>query len=461
MANRIGVSRGARAVCMLFIGLSPALLPASDLPGSVERAGPDISNAVMAPLDALYPSLDALYMDLHRNPELSGAEVETAAKLAARMRTLGYEVTERVGGHGVVAVLKNGAGPTVMIRTDMDALPIREETGLPYASQVLAKDEAGEQVPVMHACGHDVHMVSWVGAASLLAQSRTLWSGTLVFVGQPAEETLRGARAMVADGLLTRFPRPDVALAIHATNMLPAGQVGLISGPAAAATNGVDIVFHGKGGHGASPHLTIDPVLLAARTVVSLQSIVSREINPMDPAVVTVGTFHAGTRRNIIPEDATLQLTIRSYKPEVQAKMLASIARIANAESAAAGAAREPTITIDAKDGVLAVYNDPAVTARLSTALTRGLGASAVAPISAAMASEDFSVYAEAGAMPAVQLRLGSVEPGEFAKARAAGSLVPGAHTSAYAPDREPTLRTGTAALTLSALELLSGASAR
>jgi amidohydrolase len=411
----------------------------------------------MAPLDALYPSLEALYTDLHRNPELSGMEVETAAKLAARMRALGYEVTERVGGHGVVAVLKNGAGPTVMIRTDMDALPIREETGLPYASKVLASGEAGEQVPVMHACGHDVHMVSWLGAATLLAQSRTLWSGTLVFVGQPAEETLQGARAMVADGLLTRFPRPDVALAIHATNMLPAGQVGLISGPAAAATNGVDIVFHGKGGHGASPHLTIDPILLAARTVVSLQSIVSREINPMDPAVVTVGTFHAGTRRNIIPEDATLQLTIRSYKPEVQARILASIARIANAESAVAGAAREPTITIDEKDGVLAVYNDPAVTARLSTALTQGLVAGAVAPISAAMASEDFSVYSEAGGMPSVQLRLGSVEPREFAKAKAAGSLVPGAHTSRYAPDPEPTLRTGTAALTLSALELLSG----
>ena len=262
-------------------------------------------------LDALAPSLDALYLDLHRNPELSTHEARTAAEMATRLRAAGFEVTEGVGGTGVVGVLRNGKGPTVLVRTDMDALPMPEKTGLPYASTVTARDDAGETVPVMHACGHDVHMTSWVGAATLLAKAKTRWKGTLVFVGQPAEETLRGAEAMVKDGLLTRFPKPDFVLGLHVTNLLPSGAAGVTSGPASAASNAVDVTFFGRGGHGAMPQRTIDPVLMAARAVVALQAIVSREVNPFEPAVVTVGTFHAGTKRNVIPDEAKLQLTVR------------------------------------------------------------------------------------------------------------------------------------------------------
>jgi amidohydrolase len=249
------------------------------------------------------------------------------------LRAVGFAVTEHVGGNGVVGVLRNGAGPTVLVRTDMDALPIKEETGLPYASTVTTKNVAGETVPVMHACGHDIHMASWVGAATLLARAKDRWHGTLVFVGQPAEEVVSGAEAMVKDGLYTRFPKPDFVIGVHDLQLLPSGQVGVIPGPASAASNAVDITFYGQGGHGAAPHRTIDPVVIAARAVGTLQTIVSREVNPLDPAVVTVGTFHAGTKRNVIADEAKLELTVRSYKPEVQKQLLAAIDRIAKAES--------------------------------------------------------------------------------------------------------------------------------
>ena len=406
-------------------------------------------------LDAAYPALDALYRDLHQNPELSNHEEQTAAKLALRLRALGFAVTERVGGFGIVAVLKNGAGPVVMVRTDLDALPVREQTGLPYASTVTTRDDRGESVPVMHACGHDVHMVSWLGAATLLAQSKNRWQGTLVFIGQPAEEVGQGAVRMLQDGLLTRFPKPDFVLGIHDTNLLPAGKVDAIAGPASAASNSVDIVIHGKGGHGALPHLTVDPVLIAARTVVTLQSIIAREINPLNPAVITVGTFNAGTKRNVIAEEARLELTVRSYKPEVQQHLLAAIARIAKAEAAAAGAEREPTVTVDPHEAAEVVYNDPAMAARLNTALRRGLGDANVQAIEPTMASEDFGAFGRAAGAPSVQLRVGVIEPDAFEKARSAGQLLPGVHTPFFAPDRERTLRAGVAALTLSTLELL------
>jgi amidohydrolase len=409
----------------------------------------------LAGLDALYPSIDSLYIDLHQNPELSLHEEKTAPKLATRLRALGFEVTEHVGGYGVVGVLRNGAGPTVLVRTDMDALPVREQTGLPYASSVTTKNDAGETVPVMHACGHDIHMASWVGAAALLARVKDRWHGTLVFVGQPAEEVLQGAELMVKDGLLTRFPKPDFVLGVHDTNVLPSGQVGVIAGPASAASNAVDITFYGKGGHGAAPHRTIDPLLMAARAVVTLQTIVSREVNPFDPAVVTVGTFHAGTKRNIIADEAKLELTVRSYKPEVQKQLLAAIERIAKAEAAAAGAPREPAVVVDAREASEVVFNDPALAARLTTALRRGLGDANVVPTEPVTSSEDFGVFGRVAGVPSIQLRVGAVEPGEFAKAKAAGKLVPGVHTSLFAPDRERTIRTGVAAFTLSVLELL------
>jgi amidohydrolase len=440
---RIAKVAGLRLLGLGAIGLlgfqnAPAQNP-SELPG----------------LDALYPSLEALYIDLHKNPELSLHEEKTAAKMASRLRDLGFEVTEHVGGNGVVGVLRNGEGPTVLVRTDMDALPVREKTGLSYASTGVVKSDAGESVPVAHACGHDIHMASWIGAATLLAHSRNHWHGTLLFVGQPAEEVLQGAEAMVRDGLFTRFPKPDYALAIHDTSLLPAGQIGVISGPASAASNAVDITFYGKGGHGAAPHLTIDPLLIAARTVVTLQTIVAREVNPFDPAVVTVGTFRAGTKRNVIGDEAKIELTVRSYKPEVQKHLLESIERIAKAEAAAAGAPREPSVVIDAKEASEVVVNDPTMAARLASALRRAIGESRVVPLTPFSSSEDFGIYGRVAGVPSVMLRVGAIEPGEFAAAKAAGKTLPGPHSPLFAPDREPTIRTGVAAFTVSVQELL------
>lgn len=413
---------------------------------------------VLAPLDALYPELDALYVDLHQTPELSLHEEKTAAKMAAKLRTLGFEVTERVGGWGVVGVLRNGRGPTVLVRTDMDALPIKEQTGLPYASTVTVKNDAGETVPVMHACGHDIHMASWVGAATLLARSKDRWHGTLVFVGQPAEEVLHGADMMIKDRFYTRFPKPDFAIGLHDTNALPAGQIGIVSGPAFAASNAVDITFYGKGGHGAAPHLTVDPVVMAARTVVALQTIVAREVNPFDPAIVTVGTFHAGTKRNIIGNEAKLELTVRSYKPEVQKHLLEAIERIAKAEAAAARAPKEPAVVVLPNEASEVVVNDPALAARLLSSLRRSLGDASVVPAEPTTVSEDFGLFGRVAGVPSIQLRLGAVEPGEFARLRAEGRLAPGMHTSAFAPDRERTIRGGVAAFTLSVLELCAPA---
>jgi amidohydrolase len=434
----------AATIVALFAS-SVVLAPAGSYAG-----GP----AELAGLDAAYPALDALYQDLHRNPELSNHEEKTAAKMAARLRELGFDVTEGVGGHGVVGVLRNGAGPTVLVRTDMDALPVKEQTGLPYASTVTVKNDAGQVVPVMHACGHDIHMASWIGAAKLLSAAKERWRGTLVLVGQPAEEVITGANAMVKDGLIARFPKPDFVLAVHDTQLLPSGQVGLVPGYAYANSNSVDITFHGKGGHGAYPHKTVDPVLIAARAVVTLQSIVAREINPTDPAVVTVGTFHAGTKRNIIPDDARIELTVRSYKPEVRSQLLSAIARIAKAEAAAAGAPREPTIVV-ADESADAVYNDPALTERLGTSLRRTLGAANVVYGERVMGSEDFGAFGIAAGVPSVMLGLGATEPGALAKAKAAGTTVPGLHSALFAPDRERTIRTGVAVFTISVLELL------
>ena len=445
MVQRAGAISAVRRALILTLPLI-LLLGVRPLPAE----GP----SELAGLDSLYPSLDALYCDLHRNPELSLHEEKTAAKLAERMRSIGFEVTDHVGGYGIVCVLKNGPGPAVMVRTDLDALPIKEETNLPYASTVSVKNDAGETVSVMHACGHDIHMASWLGAATLLAGAKDRWHGTLVFVAQPAEEMLQGAQAMVKDGVLTRFPKPDYVLALHDTNLQSAGQIGMLAGPIFAASNAVDITFYGKGGHGAMPHRTIDPIVMAARTVVTLQTIVSREVNPFEPAVVTVGTFRAGTKRNIIADEAKLELTVRSYKPEVQKQLLSAIERIAKAEAAAARAPKEPLVVVDAKEATDVVFNDPALAARLEKAFRRGLGDGAVGPTSPSPGSEDFGVFGKAAGVPSVQLRLGSVEAGEFAKAKAEGRDVPGLHTAKFAPEREPTIRGGVSALTLSVLEL-------
>jgi hippurate hydrolase len=405
----------------------------------------------LAPLDEVYPSLDALYVDLHQHPELSLQEQETAAKLAARLKALGYEVTTGVGGHGVVGVLRNGTGPTVLLRTDMDALPVKEETGLPFASAVTAKNAAGETVPVMHACGHDAHMASWVGAATLLARSRDRWRGTLVLVGQPAEELLSGARAMIADGLLTRFPRPDFALALHSATV-PSGKVALVPGYIYANVNDAELTVYGTGGHGAMPNRTVDPIVIAARIVVTLQTIVSREVNPFDPAVVTVGSIHGGTKSNIIPEEVKLQLTIRSYKDEVQDHLVSAIGRIARAEAVAGRSPKDPMLTVGPRTA--SILNDAALGQRLTTALSRWLGPENVIEGKPVMASEDFTELGRAG-VPTLMFWLGAAEPKALAAATAAGKTLPGPHSPRFAPVREPTIRTGASAMTLSALELL------
>jgi hippurate hydrolase len=437
-------SRHVRTIVLAAAGL---LL----LSGSLTAGTPTI----LANLDKLYPSLDALYLDLHRTPELSFHEEKTSAKMATRLRELGFEVTEHVGKFGVVGVLKNGPGPTVMVRTDMDALPVKEQTGLPYASTVVTKNDAGQEVGVMHACGHDIHMTSWIGAATLLARSKNLWQGTLVFIGQPAEETVEGARAMVEDGLFTRFPKPDFVIGVHDTQVLASGTLGIVSGPTYAICNSVDITFYGKGGHGATPHLTIDPLLVAARTVVTLQSIVSREIKPLDPAVVTVGTFHAGTKRNIIADEAKIELTVRSFKPEVQRHLLTSIERIAKAEATAAGVEREPSVVVLPKERSDVVFNDPDLTTRLLTTLRSNLGEHNVVPCDPQTGSEDFGVFGASAGVPSVIMFIGAAEPDVFARARAGGPPIPGTHSSKFAPDREPTIRTAVAAFTLSVMELL------
>ena len=321
-------------------------------------------------VEAAYPEAHALYLDLHQNPELSAHETQTAAKLAGRLRGLGYEVTEHVGGTGVVAVLKNGAGPTVMLRTELDALPVEEKTGLAYASKVRTKDDAGHDVAVMHACGHDLHMAAILGAATIMAHSKDSWHGTLILVGQPAEETIGGAKGMIADGLLTRFPKPDVAVALHVGNLLPAGKVGIVPGIYNTNADSLRITIYGKGGHGAAPHTTIDPIVIAARTILALQTIVSREVKPGELAIVTVGYIHAGTKNNIIPDQAELGLTVRTNQPEVRKQVLAAIARITKAEAEAAGAPRLPLIDHDESTDL--VYNDPA----LAAAASRGFGIS-------------------------------------------------------------------------------------
>lgn len=417
-------------------------------------AAATLTAAPLSKLDAAYDGLDALYRDLHLNPELSKQETKTADKLAAKLKALGFKVTQKVGGTGVVGVLENGKGPTVLLRTDLDALPVEEKTGLPYASKVTATDN-GNKVSVMHACGHDMHMTVWTGAATLLAQSRDAWAGTLVMIGQPAEEQGEGARAMLADKLFERFPRPDYAVALHVKADLAAGAIGWVKGYAFANVDSVDVTLYGRGGHGAAPHTTVDPVVMAAKTVLSLQTIVSRETMPTEPAVVTVGSIHGGTRHNIIPEEVKLQLTLRSYRPEVRQALIDGVTRIAKAEAMAARAPREPLVKVE--EGPSAVYNDPALTTRLAGALQKELGAESVLEVEKVMGAEDFSEYMKGG-MPTCMLWLGAVDP---ARAHAAkqpgGAPLPSTHSAQFAPDRERTLRTGVRALTTAALELFGG----
>jgi hippurate hydrolase len=436
-----------RLVGSLVLVLASLLLSAD--PAAAQGAA--ATSPVLTPLDSLMPELEKLYIELHQSPELSLQEEKTSAKMATLLRGLGFEVTEKVGGWGVVGVMKNGAGPTVLVRTDMDALPVEEKTGLAYASKATAKNKAGDVVPVMHACGHDFHMTSWIGAATLLSRAKNRWKGTLVFIGQPAEEGGAGALSMLKDGLYSRFPKPDFAIGLHDKADGAVGTIHYTPGFALANVDSVDITFFGKGGHGAYPHTTVDPIVIASRFVVAVQTLVARENNPVDPAVVTVGSFHAGTKHNIIPDDARLQLTVRSYKDEVRKALVDGITRLAKAEAAAARAPKEPEVKVT--EGTPATYNDPKLVSRVVPALRRALGEQAVVEAPPVMGGEDFSEYGRAG-VPAFLWWVGAVDPAKVDAAKKEGTTLPSLHSPLFAP-HPSALKTGAASLTAAALELL------
>lgn len=392
-----------------------------------------------------------IYVHLHKNPELSFQEKETATYFAARLREAGCEVTENLGGCGVVGVMKNGEGPTVLVRTDLDALPITEQTGLPYASTKTMTEQDGSTVGVMHACGHDVHMTNLLGVAGFLGANKERWQGTILFIGQPAEERGAGAKAMLDDGLLERFGKPDFALAIHVSPNLSSQQVGILSGYTMANVDSIDIEITGKGGHGAIPQNTIDPIVIAARLVLDLQTIDSREIKPIDPVVVTVGSIHAGTKHNIIPDTCRLQLTVRSFSDTVRQKTLEAIRRKANAAAASSGA---PDPQIKISEGTPSLYNDPELTSRVRAILEKTLGEKQVATIEPAMIGEDFSQFGRKG-IPSVMFELGVVEPRKLEYYRDQQIAPPSLHTAGFAPDVERALPTGIQAMSQVLLELL------
>jgi len=398
-----------------------------------------------------------LYKGLHASPELSFQEEQTSAKLAREMTSLGFDVTTQVGGHGVVAVYKNGVGPTVLVRADMDALPVSERTGLSYASTVKAIEQTGQEVSVMHACGHDVHMAVWVGTARWLMSSKKSWSGTLVMIAQPAEERGAGARAMLEDGLYKRFPRPDFNLAFHVKADIPTGSISYISGWAMANVDSVDIKLHGIGGHGAYPHATKDPIVLASSIILNLQTLVAREVHPQDPAVVTVGSIHGGAKHNIIPEQVDLQLTVRSYSDEVRQKLLQGIERITMAQAESYGLPKDKMPEVGIRDEYTpAVWNDPELNARLVERLKAHLGETKVVEVTPQMGGEDFSRYGRVEPnIPSVMLGLGGVSVKDFDEFKTGKRSLPSLHSALFAPDPEPTLQTGVDAMTEAVMLLM------
>lgn len=418
--------------------------------------GADVSRELAKLADAEQSSLEKLYLHLHKHPELSLAEKATSLRMAQEMRDAGFEVTTNVGGFGVVGVLKNGRGPVVMVRGDMDALPITEATGAPYASTVRTKDDRGEEVGVMHACGHDMHMTVLIGAGRLVSKLARRWSGTLVLVAQPAEEGGGGAQRMVDDGLYTRFPRPAFALSVHTDAGLQAGKVGYVHGPYNANITAIDITLKGVGGHGAYPHTTRDPIVLASQLVLALQTIVSREVAPTDAAVVTVGSIHGGTRSNIIPAEVTLQLTVRTQKEEVRQKVVSAIKRIADGVGRAAGVPddRLPEVTI--RRVLPAVLNDADLVDRATKAMKRILGAGVVYRPST-MGGDDFSIFgAQKPRVPSFMFRLGAVSAEAMARSERGEVTLPGLHSPQFLPDRSPTIRAGVLAMSAATIELLN-----
>jgi hippurate hydrolase len=437
---------------------SPTLLAALLASPLLGATDPPLHAVVAQKVAADYPALLAFYTDLHLHPELSLMEEKTSAKVAASLRASGFDVTEKFGGYGVVGVLKNGPRPVLLIRTDMDALPVLEETGLPYASKVRVTDLAGHDVPVMHACGHDLHMTVFTGTARLLASLRDQWSGTLVFVGQPAEERVIGARAMLAAGLYRKFPTPNFALAIHDESEIPAGSVATIEGFSHANVDTATITVHGIGGHGAMPYKGKDPIVLAARIVLAIQTIVSRELRATDPAVVTVGSIHGGTKPNIIPDEVKLELTLRSYSDDVRAHLVSAIRRICRGEAIATGLPDElmPEVSVNAAEGATSVYNDPVLTKRVRAAVIAWLGEDHVETFHPSMVSEDFSEFGRTVEhVPICILRLGASAPERIAESERTGMPLPSLHSGKFAPVPEPAIKTGITAMTAVALDIL------
>jgi hippurate hydrolase len=416
--------------------------------------------------DAELPSLLGIYKDLHTHPELSGYEERTAALVAKELRAAGCQVTEHLGkyenskhkSYGVVGLMKNGDGPTLLVRTDMDALPVEEETGLPYASKVVAKNDEGKDVHVMHACGHDAHIAAFIGTARALGKLKDQWHGTIVFVAQPAEELGTGARALLRDGLYDRFGKPNFALGFHDKADLEAGQIGVTEGYTSANVDSVDVTVRGVGGHGAYPHKTMDPVVLAAEIINAWQTIVSRENNPLDPVVITVGSIHGGTKHNIIPDEVKMQLTVRTYKSETRERVLAAIERIAKGIASAGGVPpdRAPIVSVSKDQFCPATYNNPELTKRLVAVWKNSLGNDNVKMVDAVMGGEDFSEYSLPDySIPAVNFHFGAVDPTKIAKYKQDKKELPTLHSSKFAPVPEPTIRTAIIGMTTAVLDLM------
>jgi amidohydrolase len=423
------------------------------------------SLALLATLSphAQTPLID-IYKDLHAHPELSHHEARTSAILAQNLRDAGYTVTDHLGlypdgshAFGVIGILKNGPGPTLLIRADMDALPIIEETGLSYASHVITKTSSGQDTGVMHACGHDIHTTVLIGTARALAAAKSQWHGTLMLLGQPSEESIDGAKALLADHLYERFGRPDKIIGLHDINTLAAGQAGILAGPAMASSTSIDVVIHGIGGHGSAPQLGRDPITLAALFITQIQTIVSREEDPQDPSVITVGDIHGGTRRNIIPDTVKLELTTRAFTAKARQTIITGLQQMAAGLTTSAGLPpdKAATVTVLEDESAPVQINDPALTATVQTTLIKTLGAANVVPMEKIMASEDVGVLSLNQQIPLVYFRLGAMDPAKLAAAHAAGHELPGLHTSRFEPLPEPTLATGVKAMSAVATSLL------
>ncbi len=418
----------------------------------------DLNKAIQKQIDLQLKQKQELYIHLHQTPELSLMEFETSKKMAAQLKAMGFEVTTNLGGNGVVGVFKNGEGKTIMLRTDMDALPIKESTGLDFASKVVMKDYSGKEAPVMHACGHDMHMTVWLGILKTLVDLKDKWSGTIIAIAQPAEEMSAGSIAMIKDGLFKKFPTPDYALCYHVSADLPAGEIGYYPGTIFAGVNSVDISMFGVGGHGAMPHTTIDPVVLASRTVLALQTVVSREINPFNPAVITVGSIHGGSKHNIIPNEVKMQLTIRFFKDEVYEEIKEALYRIPKGIAVSAGVPEEKMPVIKIGDQYTPpVTNNPELVLNAVKSMQNILGKEQIYQVDPATVAEDFGKYGRTEEqIPIALFWLGSVSQEVYNNHKEHGSSIPSLHNSAFLPDFEPTFKTGVAAMTKSVINLFN-----